>query len=152
MKRSLIIIPSEYTLSIVIRNFILKASIINPRTTFIEFSHPPDFGIRLIIDGNKANIVNGNAKAIPNPTIPIVGLNTSPLAASTRRAPIIGPVHENETITVVKPMKNAARIPPLSTFESARVTQLFGRRISNAPKNETANTTKKTKNIVFGIQ
>jgi hypothetical protein len=144
--------PNEYTLSIVIRNFILKASIIKPRTTFMEFSQPPDFGIRLIIDGNKANIVNGRANAIPNPIIPIVGLSTSPLAASTSRAPIIGPVHENETITVVSPIKNAARIPPLSTLESARVTQLFGRRISNAPKNEIENTTNNTKNIVLGIQ
>ena len=145
-------IPNEYTLSIVIRNFILKASIINPRTTLIEFNQPPDFGIRLIIDGNRANIVKGKANAIPNPIIPIVGLKTSPLAASTSRAPIIGPVHEKDTITVVNPIKNAARIPPLSTFESARVTQLFGSRISNAPKNETANTTKRTKKIVLGIQ
>ena len=51
--------PMEYTLSIVIRNFILKASIINPKTTFTEFSQPPDFGILLITEGNKANIVNG---------------------------------------------------------------------------------------------
>ena len=124
----------------------------NPRTTFIEFSHPPDFGMRLNIDGNKANTVNGNAKAIPNPIIPSVGLKTSPLAASTRSAPIIGPVHENETITVVNPIKKAARVPPLSTFESAWVTQLFGRIISNAPKKETANTTKRRKNMLFGIQ
>ena len=93
-----------------------------------------------------------SANATPNPIIPIVGLKTSPLAASTRRAPIIGPVHENETITVVSPIKNAASIPPLSTFESAPVTHLFGRIISNAPKNEVANITNNAKNRVFGIQ
>ena len=134
------------------RNFILNASIINPRTTLMEFSHPPDLGILFINDGNSAKIVNGRANAIPNPTIPIVGLNTSPLAASTRRAPIIGPVHENDTITVVSPIKNAASIPPLSTFESTPVTHLFGNTISNAPKNDMANITNNAKNIVLGIQ
>ena len=104
------------------------------------------------MEGKRANIVNGSAKAIPKPTIPIVGLNTSPLAASTRRAPIIGPVHENETITVVSPIKNAASIPPLSTFESAPVTHLLGNTISKAPKNEAANNTNNAKNMVFGIQ
>ena len=136
----------------VVRNFILKASIINPSTTFLVFNQPPDLGIRLNIEGNNAKIVKGNANAIPNPNIPNVGRNTSPLAASTRRAPIIGPVHEKETTTVVKPMKNDASMPPLSTCESARVTQLFGSRISKAPKKEIAKTTNNTKNKVFGIQ
>ena len=68
-----------------------------------------------------------DAKATPKPIIPIVGLNTSPLAASTSRAPTIGPVHEKETITVVSPIKNAASIPPLSTLESAPATHLFGK-------------------------
>ena len=58
----------EYTLSIVIRNFILKASMINPNTTFTELSHPPDLGNLLIIDGKSANIVKGRAKARPNPS------------------------------------------------------------------------------------
>ena len=62
----------------------------------------------LITEGKSAKIVKGRANATPKPNIPIVGLSTSPLAASTRRAPIIGPVHENETITVVNPIKNAA--------------------------------------------
>ena len=134
------------------RNFILNASIINPRTTFIELSQPPDFGIRLIIEGKSAKIVNGSAKAMPNPSIPIVGLSTSPEAASTRRAPIIGPVHENETITVVSPIKNDAIIPPLSTLESAPVTHLFGKTISKAPKKDVAKITNKAKKSVFGSQ
>src|SRR5450759_491364 len=130
----------------------LKASIMNPRATFIEFNHPPDLGMRFIIEGKSAKIVNGSANAKPNPIIPTVGLKTSPLAASTSRAPIIGPVHENETITVVNPMKNAAKMPPLSTFESAPVTHLFGNRISNAPKNEVAKIMNNAKNIILGIQ
>ncbi len=130
----------------------LKASIINPRTTFTELSHPPDFGILLITEGNSANIVNGSANASPKPNMPTVGLSTSPDAASTRRTPTIGPVQENDTITVVSPMKNAATIPPLSTLESAPVTHLFGSTISNAPKNEIAKVTNKAKNNRFGIQ
>ena len=130
----------------------LKASIMKPRTTFIELSQPPDFGIRFIIEGNKANIVNGNAKANPNPSIPIVGLTTSPLAASTSNAPTIGPVQEKDTITVVKPMKKEASIPPLSTLESAPEAHLFGSTISYAPKNDIENTTNKIKNKVLGIQ
>ena len=43
-------------------------------------------------------------------------------------------------------------IPPLSTFESALVTHLFGKTISNAPKNEMAKTINNAKKIVFGIQ
>jgi hypothetical protein len=130
----------------------LNASIINPKNTFTEFSHPPDLGNLLIIDGNKAKTVNGNAKAIPNPAIPIVGRNTSPAAASTSKAPTMGPVHENDTITVVNPIKNRANIPPLSTFESAFETHFSGKTISNAPKNEAAKTIKRVKNIILGIQ
>ena len=136
----------------VIRNFILNASMMNPSTTFIELSHPPDFGSRLITEGNSAKRVKGRAKATPNPNIPTVGLNTSPVAAWTSKRPIIGPVHENDTITVVRPMKNDAIIPPLSTFESAPVTHLFGSTISKAPKKEAAKTMKRIKKIVLGIQ
>ena len=136
----------------VMRNFMLKASIINPRTTFIELSQPPDFGMRLMIEGNRAKIVKGSAKAMPNPSMPKVGLRTSPDAASTRRAPIIGPVHENETITVVSPIKNDAIIPPLSTLESAPVTHLFGRTISKAPKKDVAKITNSAKKSAFGSQ
>ena len=84
--------------------------------------------------------------------MPTVGLRTSPLAASTSRAPTMGPVHEKEIITVVNPMKNEAKAPPLSTFESAFVTQLFGRIILNAPKKEIANIINNAKNIKLGIQ
>ena len=84
----------------------LKASIINPSTTLIELSHPPDFGIRLMMEGKSAKIVNGkgkgNSKSKHSDGWSAVHHR---LAASTRRAPIIGPVHENETITVVSAHK-----------------------------------------------
>jgi len=45
-----------------------------------------------------------------------------------------------------------ASIPPLSTLESAPVTQLFGKTISKAPKKETANRTNSIKKMALGIQ
>jgi len=143
---------NEYTLSIVIRNLRLNASIMKPSTTLTELSQPPDLGSLRITEGNNANIVNGMANASPNPSIPTVGLSTSPVAASTSSTPIMGPVQLKDTITVVRPMKNEESIPPLSALESAPLTQLFGRTISNAPKKDTAKMTKSRKNIVFGIQ
>jgi hypothetical protein len=124
----------------------------NASTTLIEFNHPPDLGSLLKTAGKSAKIVNGRANARPKANIPIVGRNISPLAASTRRPPTIGPVHENETITVVSAIKKEVKIPPLSTLESALVTHLFGRTISNAPKNDMAKNMKRRKNIKFGIQ
>ena len=96
--------------------------------------------------------MKGNAKARPNPNIPIVGRRTSPDAASTSSAPTIGPVHENDTSTVVSPRKKAASAPPLSTLESDVLTHFEGRTISNAPKNEAANTRKSVKKRRLGIQ
>ena len=120
----------------------LNASIMKASTTLIELSQPPDFGNLFNTEGNKANMVNGRAKANPNPNIPIVGLSISPLVASTNKTPIIGPVHENATKTVVSPMKNDESTPPLSTLESALLTHFDGRIISKAPKNEAAKSDK----------
>ncbi len=116
---------------------------INARTTFIEFSQPPDFGSLFMREGKSANMVNGRANARPNPNIPTVGLRTDPDAASTSKAPTRGPVHENETSTVVRPRKKAAITPPLSTFASVEFTHLLGKTISKAPKNEEAKTMKR---------
>src|SRR5512139_310283 len=121
-------------------------------TTLTELSQPPDFGIFFISEGKRAKSVNGSANAIPKPNMPIVGRRTSPEAASTRRAPTMGPVHENETRTVVSPRKKAARAPPLSTFESVELTHLAGMTISKAPKNDAAKTRNNVKNNRFGIQ
>src|SRR5512133_2032875 len=144
--------PSEYTLSIIEANFRLKASIMKPRTTLTELSHPPDLGIFFIHEGKRANSVKGSANASPNPNIPTVGRSTSPEAASTSKAPTMGPVHENDTSTVVRPRKNAASAPPLSTFESEELTHPAGITISNAPKKEAAKTRNNMKNRRLGIQ
>ena len=48
-------------------------------------------------------------------------------------------------------MKKIPIIPPLSALESALFTQEFGILISNAPKNETAKTTKIKKNTILNV-
>src|SRR5665647_2624362 len=110
--------PSEYTVSMFEANFKLNASMMKPSTTLTELSHPPDLGIFFIHEGKRAKRVNGRAKARPKPNMPIVGRRTSPEAASTSRAPRIGPVHEKETSTVVSPRKNAASTPPCLLYTS----------------------------------
>ena len=99
------------------KNFNAKASSRKPRTTFMLLSHPPDFGRLFKRDGNKANKVNGNARAREKPNIPIAGPNRSPFeAASTNKDPIIGPVQEKDTTTNVEAIKNITTTPPLSEF------------------------------------
>ena len=66
--------------------------------------------------------------------------------------PTIGPVHENETSTSVRAIKNTPIRPPLSDLESDLFTNQLGMVISNAPKNDAANTMKIMKNITFGSQ
>jgi hypothetical protein len=63
-----------------------------------------------------------------------------------------GPVHENDTITVVSAIKKAPINPPLSAFESVLLTKLLGRTISNTPKNDIAKTMNRVKNNKLGIQ
>ena len=52
----------------------------------------------------------------------------------------MGPVHENETNAKVNAIKKIPINPPLLEAESALFTQELGNTISNAPKNEIANT------------
>ena len=66
--------------------------------------------------------------------------------------PTIGPVHENETRTSVRAMKNTPARPFLSAPWSLLFTSDCGILISNAPKNEAAKIMKITKNMMFGIQ
>ena len=54
------------------RNLKASASSKNPRTTFVVFNQPPDFGNEFNQFGNNANNANGNAKANPKPVIPAV--------------------------------------------------------------------------------
>ena len=124
-----------------------KANSKNPKTTLTVFSHPPDFGNVFNQPGNMANNINGKAIADENPNIPITGAIPPFEAASTNNVPTIGPVHEKETIAKAKAINNIPTIPPLSACWSALFAHEFGNIISKAPKNETAKTINKTKNI-----
>ncbi len=130
----------------------LKASTMKPRTTFTELSHPPDLGSPFSQEGNMANRVKGMAKARANPNIPRTGSRASPPAASTSRAPTMGPVQEKETSTVVRARKKAPPIPPRSARLSALFTHLEGRTSSYMPKKAKAKKTNSAKKITLGIQ
>jgi len=78
--------------------------------------------------------------------MPINGPIPPIVADSTSKVPTIGPVHEKETSAKVNAIKNIPRNPPLLDAESALFTQVLGRVISNAPKNEIAKTTNRIKN------
>ena len=93
--------------------------------------------------GNIANSVNGNAKAMANPNIPIVGARILPdVETSTRRNPIIGPVHEKLTRVSVNAMRKMPSKPPVfSALESMALLHEEGNVSSKAPKNDAANTT-----------
>ena len=71
-------------------------------------------------------------------------------AASTSRVPMIGPVHEKETITKVNAMSIILRKPEvLLDLAFSAVDHELGNVISNAPKNEAANTTNIRKKMMF---
>ena len=90
--------------------------------------------------------------AKPNMDIKKMNELLLPEAISTNAAPKMGPVHEKDTNTVVKAMKNAPKSPPFSLSLSDLFTHLLGMVISNSPKNESAKIIKMTKNRTFGIQ
>ena len=129
-------------------NFIANAISINPRTTFTEDIHPPAVGSEFNQDGKAANSANGKASAVENPSIPISGptgilpsiTGPDPVAVSTSKVPITGPVQENETSASVKAIKNIPSIPPLSACASAFVPHEEGSVISKNPKKDNAKT------------
>ena len=110
------------------------------RETFI---HPPDFGIDFSQDGNRAKSVNGNAKAMANPNIPIAGATTLPVVDTwTSKKPIIGPVQEKDTNESVKAIRKILSNPVVdSALLSTAFPHFDGSLISNAPKNEAAKIT-----------
>ena len=109
----------------------------------ITFIHPPDFGIDFSQDGNRAKSVNGNAKAMANPNIPIAGATTLPVVDTcTSRKPIIGPVQEKDTNESVKAIRKILSNPVVdSALLSTAFPHFDGSLISNAPKNEAAKIT-----------
>ena len=109
----------------------------------MTFIQPPDFGIDFSQDGNKANSVNGNAKAIANPSIPIAGATTLPVVDTcTSKKPIIGPVQEKDTSESVNAIRKILSKPLVaSALLSTALLHLEGSVSSKAPKKEAANTT-----------
>ncbi|MPN23269.1 hypothetical protein SDC9_170657 [bioreactor metagenome] len=89
------------------------------------------------------------ARATANPSMPIAGASKLPdEATSTNNVPMIGPVHEKDTNTRVKAMNKILINPAVeSALASSLVDHEAGSVISKAPKNETANSTSKAKNI-----
>ena len=120
------------------KNLNAKANSKKPKDTFTVFNHPPDFGNEFIQPGNIANNINGKAKANEKPTIPTIGANPPLEAPSTNKVPIIGPVHEKETIAKAKAINKIPTNPPLSAWRSTLFAQEFGNTISKAPKKEDA--------------
>ena len=118
--------------------------------TLKVFIQPPDLGNFFNTDGNIANSENGNANAIAKPNIPIAGARSDLPAASTSRVPMIGPVQEKDTITNVNAISNMLRKPVvLLDLLLSAVDHELGKVISNAPKNDAANSTKIKKKMIF---
>ena len=109
----------------------------------MTFIQPPDFGIDFSQDGNRANSVNGNAKAIAKPSIPIAGAITLPVVDTcTSKKPIIGPVQEKDTSESVNAIRKILSKPLVaSALLSTALLHLEGSVSSKAPKKEAANTT-----------
>ena len=112
----------------------------NPMLLFMTFIQPPDFGIDFNQDGNIANSVNGKAKAIAKPSMPIAGAMTLPVVeTSTNKKPIIGPVQEKETNDKVNAIRKILNKPLVcSALLSTALLHLEGNVNSNAPKNDAA--------------
>jgi len=140
--------PHCFTRSALERNFMAIAISKNPKTTFTEFSHPPDFGKDCSQFGKIANTVKGKARAKPKPARPAVNGHEPCAAVPASKEPSIGPVHEKETIAKVKAMK---KMPAVSSPERAfaLLAKPDGRVISKYPKKETANTMKMAKKKRF---
>ena len=101
----------------------------------------------LMMLGKKANTENGIANANAKPNIPTAGARIFPLSATlTNSVPIIGPVHEKETITSVLAISKMPKMPDtFSALASIAVLHEAGNIISNPPKKEHANKTNKRK-------
>ena len=123
----------------------------NPRTTFTELSQLPLLSF-LSREGNIAKIVKGRANATEKASIVTIGVQNSPWVDLMRTEPTIGPVQENDTRTRVRAMKKMPASPPLSELRSLLLTNDEGSVISNAPKNEAANTMNTMKKMMFGSQ
>ena len=119
--------------------------------TFMVFIQLPLLSL-VRSDGKSASTVNGRANATENASIVIIGVQNSPSVDFISTVPTIGPVHENETRTRVRAIKNIPKSPPLSAPLSDLFTKEVGSMISNAPKNDAAKIMNTMKKTMFGSQ
>ena len=136
-----------YARSATERNLREKASSRKPSVTLMQFIQLPLLGAAFSHDGKRANKVKGRAKARANPNMPMAGPMMLPvLATSTRRKPMIGPVHEKLTSDRVNAIRNMESRPVvLVAFESTALLQRLGSVISKPPRKEAANNSNKRK-------
>ena len=122
-------IPQCFTKSAFDKNLKAKANSKNPKTTFVVFSQPPDFGSELSIFGNIANSAKGKPKANPKPPIPAVNCHAPPSAVNepASKEPSIGPVHEKDTMASVSAMKKTPKTPPIFSPLLVLFVQLAGK-------------------------
>ena len=109
-------IPQPYARSATERNFSESANSRKANTTLKEVIQSPDFGAVFNHCGNIAKSEKGRAKAMAKPNMPMVGANKLRPAASTSKVPMIGPVHEKETMTRVKAMSKILKKLPLLSY------------------------------------
>ena len=140
--------PHCFTRSALERNFIAIAISRKPKTTFTEFSQPPDLGKECSQFGKIAKTVKGNARAKPNPPRPAVSGHEPSAAVPASKEPRIGPVHENETMANVNAIK---KMPAVSSPDRALalLAKPAGNVISKYPKKEIAKTIKMAKKKRF---
>ena len=139
-----------YAKSATLRNFNANANSRKANVTLKVFIQPPDLGSFFNTDGNIAKSEKGNANANAKPNIPIAGAKIDLPAASTSRVPMIGPGQEKDTITKVKAISRMLRKPVvLLDLLLSAVDHELGKVISNAPKNDAANSTKIRKKMMF---
>ena len=120
IKISLFKNPQCSTKSAFDKNLNANANSKNPKTTFVVFNQPPDFGKEFNQLGNSANKAKGNANANPKPPIPAVNCIAPPSEVNepANNDPKIGPVHEKETMAKVNAIKKIPIIPPTLEAES----------------------------------
>ena len=122
-----------------------------PSVTLMQFIQLPLFGTDFNHEGKSAKSVKGNAKARAKPNIPMAGPMRLPIeATSTRRNPMMGPVHEKLTSANVKAIRKMLSKPVVFVaLLSTAFVQLLGNVISNPPKNEAANTSNNRKKKIL---
>ena len=97
--------------------------------------------------GKRANNVNGRAKATAKPSIPMMGAMIEPLVpTSTKRKPMIGPVHEKLTSVRVKAIRKMLSRPVVfSALESTALLHEEGKVNSKPPRKLSPKSTNRRK-------